>query len=275
MIEEVTVLSGLGLAFATALVIASRKLAVQTDERIGRVRGLLPGSNCGACGFAGCDDYASTLVRDSSHIQACRQISGMERRDIGRLLGIEVVEVEPPVAKIMCGGGSRVSFKYLGAEECALAAGLMGGHLECKYGCLGFGDCARACVFEAIEMGADGLPLIDEHKCRGCGLCVKACPKGIIKLIPRDKIIVFLLCSSTKPAKIKAAACKNSCVACGLCVKACPIGAVKVENNLAVINHDFCTRCGECVKACRRNCLKILPELLISAPVPRVAAASA
>lgn len=256
MIEEIILLGLLGLTFGSGLVLASRRFAVRVDKRVEKIRNHLPGLNCGACGFAGCDDFAPALVKNPSLIDACKVVSQEERRKIGEVLGIKVEEQRPKVARVMCTGGSKVAFGYHGEKECAAAADLMGGFLECKYGCLGFGDCERACPFDAIRVG-NGRAVVDEDKCTGCGICVDVCPRGLIKLFPRDAK-VLLRCNSPEPGKVVASACEGGCIACGLCERACPVGAIKMENNLPVIDQELCDGCGKCVEVCPRGVLELL-----------------
>lgn len=256
MIEEIVLLCLLGLAFGSGLELASRKFAVRVDERIEKIRGLLPGLNCGACGFGGCDDFAAALVGGSSLINACKQIAPAERREIGGILGIEVKEEKPEVAVVACTGESKVAFEYRGVKGCTAAANLMGGFLECKYGCLGFGDCARACPSGAIKV-ENRRAAVDDGSCTGCGICVNVCPRGLIKLFPRDAK-VLRMCNSPERGKIVASVCEKGCIACGLCERACSIKAIKMENNLPVIDQELCNGCGDCVKACPRGVLRLL-----------------
>ena len=211
MIEEILLLVLLGTIFGLGLAFASRKLAVQVDERVTKIQALLPGSNCGACGFAGCESFALAVVKDVSLAQKCNQTTLESRKEIGRLLGIELEETKPKVARVACKRGSKVVFDYQGVKTCAAAHSQMGGFLQCRYGCLGFGDCQLACPFEAIKV-EKGSVIIDEEKCTACGLCVMACPRHVIKLEDQDAK-VFLACNSPEGAKVKAKICTNGCTA--------------------------------------------------------------
>ncbi|MCD6248247.1 MAG: RnfABCDGE type electron transport complex subunit B [Hadesarchaea archaeon] len=260
MIEQIFVVGLLGLAFGLGLTYAGKKLAAREDDRVERISKLLPGQNCGACGFGGCRDFASALVSaidegETPPLDACKVVAEEARGEIAGILGIEVGERKPLVAQVACSGKSKRIAEYRGARECA-AADLVGDFLACEYGCIGFGDCARACSFGAIEM-KDGLPVIDRDKCTGCGACVEACPRGVIELIPRDSK-VWLRCRSPEPGKVVVVACEAGCIACGLCAKACPVAAIKIENNLPRIDQDLCTGCGKCVEACPRDVLSLL-----------------
>jgi len=266
MIEEIAVLGILGFAFAIGLIFASRKFAVQMDARVEQVRGTLPGLDCGACGFGGCNDYASAVVKDPSLVCACKQIDADERKEIGKVLGIDVKETMPTFARLSCTGGSNVAFEYRGVQSCAVAASTVGGFLECKYGCLGFGDCVEVCAFDAIRM-VDGLPQIDKKKCTGCAQCVRICPKKVIKLQP-DDVKVFLFCNSPEPARVKARMCKKGCIACNICERVCPVHAIKMVNNLPEIDQVTCTACGECVEKCPRHVLELAKPISISSTKP-------
>ena len=254
MIEEIAILGALGFIFAFGLVVASRKLAVKMDERVEMVRNLLPGRDCGACGFSGCYAYASAVANSSSSPPICKQLEKKDLDEVGKLLGIDLKPNEL-VAKLCCRAGSKLAFDYRGAQSCAIAAGVAGGFLECKRGCLGLGDCFKICPFDAIRM-VNGLPEIDEDKCTGCGQCVKICPKGVLKLLPKDTKII-LRCNSTESAKVKTRICKNGCIACGICEQVCPVHAIKMVNNLPEIDQAVCTACGLCVEKCPRHVLEI------------------
>jgi electron transport complex protein RnfB len=254
MIVEIVVLGVLGFGFSVGLVVASKKFTVTADEKLEKVKELLPGQNCGACGFAGCNEYAAALINDPSLIQGCKLMGDEEREKMAGLLGVEGKKVERPVATLLCRNGSEVKFDYKCIKSCATASGIGGGFLECKYGCLGLGDCAEACPFDAIEM-VNGLPQVNIN-CTGCGLCMKACPKNVITLLPRDaKLLVR--CHSPEPGKVVARVCKNGCIACGLCERACPVQAIKMANNLPVVDQATCTACGTCVEKCPRHVLEL------------------
>jgi RnfABCDGE-type electron transport complex B subunit len=251
MIAEILLLVLLGIIFGLGLAFASRKLAVKVDERVAKVHGLLPGSNCGACGFAGCESFASAVVKDVPLVQKCNQTALEARKEIGRLLGIELEETKPKVARVACKTGSKLAFEYQGVKTCAAANSQMGGFLQGRYGCLGFGDCQVVCPFEAIKV-ENGAVVIDKEKCTGCGLCATACPRHVIKLVDQDAK-VFVACNSPEGAKVKAKICTNGCTVCKRCEKACPLGAIKVEGNLPIINHDICNMCGACLEVCKRK----------------------
>jgi RnfABCDGE-type electron transport complex B subunit len=247
----VIILGSLGLLFGLGLALASKKLHVETDPRLDMIHGLLPGSNCGACGGAGCFGFAESVLSGKLPITACRVSSHEAHKKIAELLGQDVEKSVKKVAVVHCCGGTKALDKYLyeGIKECVAAAALHAGYKACRYGCLGFGTCVAVCPFGAITMGPDRLPVVDDGKCTGCSKCVLVCPKKIIALWPAAQR-VYVACCSHDTAKDTRAACSAGCIACRMCEKACRFGAIRVVNNLAVIDETKCTQCGECVKVC-------------------------
>jgi Na+-translocating ferredoxin:NAD+ oxidoreductase RNF subunit RnfB len=233
------------------LAIASKRLAVAVDPRLEKIHGLLPGSNCGACGGAGCFGFAEGLLSGKFQADACRVSEQAVKEKIAQLLGQSIEKKVRKTAVLHCNGGSKVKerFLYQGLGTCVSANLALGGQKACVWGCLGFGDCARVCPFGAITMSHDGLPLVDEKKCKACNKCVPACPKKLFKLVQATSK-VYVACSSCDPGKDTKAACPVGCIACRLCEKACKFDAIHVIDNLAVIDYHKCTSCAECVKAC-------------------------
>jgi len=242
IIVAVVLLGVLGTGFGASLAVAARRFRVEADPRVDEVLAALPGGNCGSCGYAGCVGYAAAVVRGEAPPNACTPGGPKCAKLIGAILGVEVTETEPKRAVVHCQGGWDVAarqFDYAGVEDCAAAALVQGGPKACKFGCLGFGTCARACPFGAIEMGPQGLPVIAEDKCTGCGLCAKACPVGIISILP-TRYRVFLGCSNNQargPAMKKL--CGRGCIKCRLCVKATESGAVEWgDDNLPRVDYE-------------------------------------
>lgn len=250
--KSLLALGGLGLILGVILLIASLKLTVKVDEREAQIRSILPGANCGACGYPGCDGYAAAIVAGKAPLNACSVGGPAVASKIGQIMGQEVAATEPQVAVLICRGGKEEAphrFEYRGAEDCRQAALLLGGPKACIYGCVGLGHCVKVCPVNAIRMGENKLPIIDEKTCIGCGKCVKECPKGTLRLIPRSKL-VYLACVSHDRGKAVKDVCKVGCIACSLCVKVCPVGALKMENNLPVMDFSKCIDCGICVHKC-------------------------
>lgn len=258
ILTPVIILSSLGFLFGIGLAIASKKLHVHVDERLDIIHGLLPGSNCGACGGAGCFGFAEAVLSGKLPITACRVSSHEAKEKIAAVLGQTVEKSVRRVAVVHCAGGTRAldKYSYEGIQDCVAASALHGGFKACTYGCLGFGTCVSVCPFGAISMGPDGLPVVDDGKCTGCSKCVLVCPKKIMKLWPLTQK-VYVACCSHGTAKDTRAACPAGCIACTMCEKACKFGAIKVTNNLAVIDETKCTQCGACVKVCPVKVIKL------------------
>ncbi|MCX8057496.1 MAG: RnfABCDGE type electron transport complex subunit B [Ignavibacteria bacterium] len=232
-------MSGLGVLFSSLLSFADKKLRVEENPLIGKVAELLPNANCGACGYAGCYDFASRLVEGKAELSKCSVCDADTKSEISSLLGIEADLSEKKVARILCRGDNdaakRKAIKYYGPTSCAALA-LVGGTKLCQYGCLGGGDCVVACPFNAIFMNDNGLPYVIDELCTGCGLCVKACPRNIIELHPLERN-VFVFCKSKDDPKTSKEFCKNACIGCGICARKSD-GGIEMIDNLAIINYD-------------------------------------
>ncbi len=253
------VVLAIGLLCAVMLVMAARFFAVEENEKIGQVRECLPGANCGACGYAGCDGYAKALAEEEG-IKTNLCIPGGDgvARRISEILGVECEDVVEMVAVIHCYGDCNHTsdrMDYEGIQSCEAAKLLYGGNGKCGFGCMGFGDCAAVCPQGAICV-EHGIAHIDTRKCIGCGLCAKACPRGLIEILP-DVERVLVTCNNTEKGAVVRTKCSNGCIGCKMCEKGCKEGAIKVENNLARINYDLCTDCGECAKKCPVGCILV------------------
>lgn len=227
IIKAILVMGLLGTGFAILLTISSRIFAMKGDERKFLLLDILPGTNCGTCGFPGCSDMADALLENKADIGRCRMLSQEKRETLGRLLGIEVERVEKLVAQIACGGVREKTGKkyiYSGIKDCCAVQLVAGGDKACFYSCLGYNTCVGYCPFGAIKPNLEGdPPIIEPSKCTGCGLCVKVCPRGVIKLIPAtDLNWVVILCNSRDKGVQVNKVCKVGCIACRLCVKICP-----------------------------------------------------
>ncbi len=248
-------LGGLSLLFGIILAIANTRLAVQVSEEERKIRELLPGANCGACGFPGCEAYAKALAEKTGEYapNLCTVGGSETAKEIGKILGIEVEETEPKMCVLRCKGGKDEAverFEYVGPGDCRSNYILLGGNKACAYGCLGGGHCVSVCPFKAIKMGSDHLPKIDPGKCTACGICVKECPRQVLELIPKSQL-VYLACKSLDKGKAVKNVCKVGCIGCTMCVKVCPYeGAIAMDRNLPVMNYEKCTSCGICHNKC-------------------------
>lgn len=238
--------------FAVILTIASKIFFVPVDETVTNLRAELPGANCGACGFAGCDDYASALAADPSIGTAKCPVGGADvAAKLAGILGVEAGSAEPQVAVVMCNGNAQAAKKlmeYQGLSTCAAAKQLFGGLNMCAYGCLGLGDCQEACPYGAIQV-CDGVAVVNREMCVGCGICAKTCPNHVIRIAPaKNKVVVQ--CNSKDTGAKTRKACSNGCIACKKCEKVCKFDAIKVEDNHAMIDPEKCKNCGLCAKEC-------------------------
>ncbi len=252
MLKALISLGSLGFVLSTILSIAYAKLAIKVSQKEKEILDALPGANCGACGFPGCEGYGSALSKGEVEIGFCPVGGADLSSKLSEILGVESKKVEPKVAAMRCNGGinnTTERFNYVGLKNCAGARLVSGGPKSCFYGCLGFGDCVLACKFDAIKIGDKGLPVIDDKKCTGCGLCSDACPQHIIDLLPKIEKI-YVSCNSPASAKLTKLSCKVGCIGCKICERNCPYNAIKVENRMARINFELCKNCGICVKKC-------------------------
>jgi Na+-translocating ferredoxin:NAD+ oxidoreductase RNF subunit RnfB len=251
VLTPILTLGFLGLVFGISLAIASKRFILETDPRLEKIHGLLPGSNCGACGGAGCFGFAESLLSGKVSIDSCRVSEESIKEQIAKLLGKKVEKKVKAIAVLHCNAGARVKerFLYQGIEDCVAANLVLGGHKECVFGCLGFASCEKVCPFGAIKMSSEGLPIVDKNKCKACNKCALICPKKLFTLVDATQN-VYVACSSHDSGKETRAVCPVGCIACRKCEQACPVDAIHVLDNLAVIDYEKCTSCGECVKVC-------------------------
>lgn len=259
-ILSIIVLGGMGLLLGAGLAFASKKFAVEVNPLVEQVREFLPGANCGACGFAGCDAFAAGSVEGKITADGCPVCSAETVASIAGLLGQTAQKGQAQVAYVACRGGNDVAkekYNYEGVIDCKAATLTGGGPKSCQFGCLGFGTCVRACPFDAIHIDENGLAVVDTKKCTGCKKCVATCPKEIISMVPA-KQDVFIACLSKDKGKIVKEKCSVGCIGCGICAKACEYNAIVIENNLAIIDYDKCVNCMVCVGKCPTKSIQAL-----------------
>jgi Na+-translocating ferredoxin:NAD+ oxidoreductase RNF subunit RnfB len=245
-----------GGAAGAVLTFASRALYVETDETVDKILGRLPGINCGACGCSSCEAYAEAVKKGESAPSMCKPGGIETAQGIGEVLGIEVVPEERETAFVHCAGvTTEHKYEYVGTESCVAAGRYYNGKNSCRKGCLGLGDCARVCAYDAISF-KDGAAVIDRNRCWACGMCVTACPNSLISLRKHSQR-VKVMCSSNDAMRETRAACAHGCIACGACVRKCLRDAIKIENNCAVIDYDVCTSCGVCAMICPPKCIAV------------------
>lgn len=257
IILTIIVLTALGLLLALILFAVAKKFKVEEDPRIDEVEKVMPGANCGGCGFAGCRAFADAAVKAANLDSQFCPVGGNDvMSKVAAILGIEAKQKAAQVAVVRCNGTCanrpRTSI-YDGSQSCKVKAALYSGDTGCAYGCLGCGDCVAACQFGAIAMNPQtGLPEVDESKCTACGACAKACPKKLIEL--RNKgprgMRVFVCCVNKDKGPAAKKACSAACIGCGLCVKTCQHGAITLQDNLAYIDYNKCRLCRECEAVC-------------------------
>lgn len=246
-----------GLAAALLLYLIAQKFRVEEDPRIDQVQEVLPGANCGGCGFAGCRALAEACVKaDTLDGLLCPVGGAPTMEKVGAILGLAAVAADPKVAVVRCNGTCEArprTSEYNGVRSCRIQHNLYVGETACPFGCLGCGDCVAACQFGALSMDPQtGLPVVDEEKCTACGKCVKACPRNIIELRkkgPKGRRMVVLCVNKDKGA-IARKACLSACIGCGKCQKECNFEAITVDSNLAYIDPEKCRLCRKCEAAC-------------------------
>lgn len=256
-VTTVIMLSILGVVLAIILYLVAQKFKVVEDPRIDDVEAALPGANCGGCGYAGCRAFAAATVATDDLASLYCPVGGNDTMaNVASILGLQATAKEPQVAVVRCNGTlaarPRIN-NYEGTTSCAIEASLYTGDTGCSYGCLGKGDCALSCQFDALHMDPiSGLPVVDEEKCTACGACVKACPKFIIELRrkgPKGRRI-FVSCINMDKGGVAKKACANACIGCSKCFKVCAYEAITISNNLAYIDPLKCKLCRKCPSEC-------------------------
>ena len=255
-----TILIGsVGLFVGLFLGVAAIKFRVEVNPKEEEVLNVLPGNNCGGCGYAGCMALANAIALGNAPVNACPVGGEPVGKEIAQIMGVEVMETTKNVAFVKCQGDcnkTRIDYEYTGIEDCNMMSFVPnGGPKSCNDGCLGYGNCVKACMFDAIHI-VNGIAVVDKEACKACGKCVEACPKHLIELVPyHAKYLVA--CSSNEKGPITMKACDVGCIACQLCKKNCPADAIKIDNFHAKIDYDKCMECGTCVEKCPKNSIII------------------
>ena len=262
IVKPVLAIGALGLILGVGLGLAGVLFAFKENEHVKAIRAVLPGANCGGCGFAGCANFAEAVAAGEAKTNGCPVGGAKAAEQVAEIMGV-APELERRVAAfVKCGGGeskSNFRYEYQGYHDCramALLAG--GGSKSCPYGCLGMGSCVRACMFDALRY-VDGIAQVDNEKCMACGLCAAACPRGLVELVPYDHLI-RVACNFPANGKITRMHCTAGCISCKKCEKICPHGAIHVENNLAHINYELCTQCGACAEVCPTKVVRAIEQ---------------
>lgn len=269
----------IGLVGSLLLYFTAKRFNVEEDLRVGQIEEVLPGANCGGCGFPGCHGMADACVKAKDETGGIGELlcpvgGNAVMAQVSAILGIEVTEAEPKVAVVRCNGNICARPKvaaYDGAKSCAIAASTFSGETGCAFGCLGLGDCVKACAFDAIHMNCEtGLPEVDEDKCVACGACAKACPKFVIEIRKKSAAAktptakrVWVDCVNKDKGAVARKACANACIGCGKCQKVCKFDAITIENNLAFIDSEKCKACGMCVAECPTGAIHATEPVLV------------
>ncbi len=259
----VLIVAGIGLLAGALLAVLSKIMAVPVDEREEAITEVLPGANCGACGFSGCSGYASALSKgNTSDTGLCAPGGNEVSAKIAEIMGLAASDITPMSAVVRCMGTDCVANKkmvYSGVESCKMASQLFGGEKECIYGCLGLGDCQRECPYEAINI-CGGIAIVSPELCRACKKCIAVCPKELIELMPKSHVKAAVLCRNHDKGALTKKECSAGCLGCTKCVKVCPEDAISMDNLCAKVDYDKCTGCGQCVSSCPNETIKLINE---------------
>lgn len=260
VLSTILSLTAIGILSAVILYFVAQKFKTEEDPLVEKLTAVLPGVNCGGCGYAGCRNFAEALVKTKDLEKLFCPVGGNAcMQNVANVLGLKAIEKTPLVAVVRCQGSLEyrpITNLYDSEKSCKIAALLYSGNTDCQYGCLGLGDCVAVCKFDAIVIDKKtGLPSVDENKCVACGACVKACPKRLVELRKKGKRI-FVSCLNKDKGPLTRKACKIGCIACGKCAKECPFNAIIIENNCSYIDETKCQLCQKCIYVCPTHAIK-------------------
>ena len=274
------ILGGLGLVFGLILAAASKVFYVETDPRLDKLNECLPGANCGGCGYPGCGGYAEAVLKGEAEIGKCASGGNECAQAMADIMGVKVEAMVRKVALVRCSGyhsidasgkelGAKRKGEYEGFHDCMAASKVGGnGHISCKFGCLGFGNCVKACKYGALSV-VDGVAKVDSEKCVGCMSCTTVCPRNLIVPVEYDKH-VLIACNSHAKGAVTVRGCTQGCIGCSICVKVCPLDAISIDRNLAVIDYSKCDSCGLCATVCPKH---LIVDTMAGTPADILAAA--
>ena len=248
------VVGAMGLVFGLLLTLTSKVFAVPSNPTRDAVREVLPGANCGACGYPGCDGLADAIAAGKAPISACPVGGAAVADQIATIMGVEPVDASAKkVATVICQGSTeqcKTKFNYHGIQDCVAASLVSDGNKACAYACLGLGTCVRACPFDAIHIDEHKkLAVIDPDKCQSCGKCIEVCPKHVLEMQPVTRP-VRLMCRAADKGKLVADNCRVGCIGCEICANQCKFGAITIVNHLPVFDMDKCVGCMMCAEVC-------------------------
>ena len=252
-------LSAIAFILGVVILIISKKFHVQTDPLVDSINKILPGVNCGACGYAGCSNFVEALVKTRDTSKVCPVGGKALSEQIGNLLGIKMADIKPVVVAVLCQGNNekaKLTAEYRGIADCWAISQAYTGPKKCPNSCIGFGSCIPACKYGALKL-EKGLIKVIEERCVGCGACVKKCPRNVLVMQGKKEKRYFVACQSADKGAMTRQYCSIGCIACTLCVKSCKFDAIKIENNLAVIDQNKCVSCEACIKVCPTKCITL------------------
>ena len=251
---------GLALVFGVILGFSAKKFAVESDPKVDKIINVLPGANCGGCGYPGCAVFAERVVNGEANYRGCPPGGSSAATEIAKQMGVDAAPTSRKVAFIMCNGTNdniKRNYIYDGPKSCVSASQLAtGGNKTCTYSCIGLESCKNACPFNAIKM-VDSIAIVIEKRCTAFGKCVKVCPMKLIEIVP-EKSKVRVLCNSRDKVRLVKENCRAGCFGCNLCQKVCPEDAITVADNIAHIDYSKCTLCMECVNKCPSKAIKVM-----------------